>query len=711
MMKYAVVAVVIGFTASVLAQDRTALLERVQRASDRASSSRVPASDRLAALDRAIEARSELMSAHPTDAHYPIWLLDQAADSLTRMTLTVADARLVVGLLDQWERDDALAAAEAAYLMADTAGVLIETRFEQHRGILEAGGELAEGDRALNRRLAETEQGVRRPLLMGRAMALQVAGGGDAADARKIVELLDGLRVGSGAARVIRDSALAVALDALGGPERRQQAAALLDGVIAEAPAESGSLALAEAALFRARLAEGVDARAKAVAEAADRAPFIDEQGLGVPALLLIAVEALARVLAEGDQLESAARALIAIEDRRDLGGTTQQWTAFADHRLASMAQSYGEWQGVAPDVVLRTARALVAQDHRTLDSRAVAMLGGLLERFVAEENQAREVGRAWVVPPERAPAMELLARLYLAMAEAHVDAIEMDRERERAVVLVWRLIGEDDVDLAGLLPQAATLSLGPVGTRLERQQRRELLEAALQRMPSQAMADRWRLGLAAMLIEGREDWSRALDLAEAAMRSADPVTQDDATALAGAAHALLVAQVKNDDPTSLETLRRALDFVQANPSVMGLDRRALGVRVARILVDRESVEHAREAVETLRGMSGKDVLILRARAMDVLGDVDQAFLAFHAASEIVNPQTDGETYWRVFARFLELLDAERRRRLSTQGEEAAAMLEANIRAQLLKLKAIDAELGGPSSAARLTAIEAGLDG
>src|SRR5690606_7012420 len=103
----------------------------------------------------------------------------QAADLLTRQTLAMADARLVVGVLDPWERARVLAAAQAAYASAERAGALIDARFEQHRGILEAGGELAEGDRTLNRRLAETERAVRRPLLMGRAMALRVAGGGE----------------------------------------------------------------------------------------------------------------------------------------------------------------------------------------------------------------------------------------------------------------------------------------------------------------------------------------------------------------------------------------------------------------------------------------------------------------------------------------------------------------------------------------------------
>lgn len=710
MMKFVIVAVVVVLATGALAQDRAELLERVQRASDRANASRVPVSDRLEALDRAITARVELMAAYPADAYRPIWLLDQSADTLTRLTLKMADARLIVGLLDRWERAEALAAAEEAYLMADTAGTLIETRFEQHRRILEAGGELAEGDRTLNRRLAETEQGVRRPLLMGRAMALQVAGRGGVADPRKAIDVLDGLRVGSGTARVIRDNALAVAHVGLGGPENRQRALVLLDGVIADAPMEAGSLTLAEAVLLRGRLADGVDARAKVMADAADHAPFIDEQGLGDPALLLLATEARARVLAEGGRLESAARTLMALGDRRDLGGSPEQWASLADDRLASIAQSYDDWQGVAPEVVLRTALALVAQDRRPLDARAVVVLDTLLDRFAAEQRGAREAGEPWIEPPERAPAMELLARLHFATAETRADTIEADGQRKRAVLLVWQLTEAQGVDLAGLLPQAATLSLGTVGEGIEGQQRRDLLEAALQRVPGHAHADRWRLGLAAMLIGAGEDWAGALDLAEAAMRSPDAATRDDATALAGAAHALLVARAEDDDPASLAVLRRALAFIKTNPSATELNARALGVRVARILVARDSREHAREAIDALRGMSGKDALVLRARALDVLGEADRAFVAYHAASEVVSPQADGDGYWHVRVRFLELLDAERRRRESTQGEEAAALLKANIRAQLLKLKAVDARLGGPPWSDRLAAIEAGLE-
>lgn len=706
-----IVFVMLLMATGVWAQDRATLVDRVRQASDQANASGVSARERVEALERAIEAREALMRALPNDAHRPIWLLDQAADTLTLQTLTMADARLVVGVLDRWERESVLAAAEDAYAMADTAGGLIEDRFDRHRAILEAGGELAEGDRALNRRLAETEQAVRRPLLMGRAMAVQVAGGGDVADPRTIVEMLDGLRVGSAAAGAIRDQALAIALIDIGGTGNTDRACVLLDRILADAPDEVGSLGLAEVALLRGRLAEGVDARAQALAEAADRAPFVDERGLRDAALLVLAIEARARVLAEGGQYESAARTLIGIEDRRDLGGTARQWSLLADERLASLAQGIQSWASVAPDVILRAARAMVAQDRPELDSQATRILAELLDRFEAEQQRATEAGELWAEPPERAPAMDLLARLYLASAETLTNDERAGAQRRRAVVLVWGLIEADRVDLGALLPQAATHSLGPVGDQLDVRQRRELLEAALEREPDHAQGDRWRLGLAVMLVEAGNEWTRALDLAEAAMRSSDSTTREDAIALAGAAHVLLLSGEKGNDGTPLATLRRALGFVREHPKATTLDARDLGMRIARLLIETGNRDDAAEAVDVLRGVPGKNALVLRARALDRMGSAAQAFAAYREVSQLVTSQEDGPEFWRVRTRLLELLDAERKRRIAESGEAAGVRLEQDIRTDLLKLKAIDADLGGAPWSDRLGAIEAGLNG
>jgi|GEM_PF-4486966 len=704
-----VVFVVFCMATGAWAQDRATLVQRVQRASAQANAPGVPTGKRSEALQKAIEARDALMRAFPIDAHRPIWLLDQAADTLALHTLTMADARLVVGVLDRWEHEGVLVSAETAYTMADTAGGLIDDRFDRHRRILEAGGELAEGDRALNRRLAETEQAVRRPLLMGRAMALQVAGGGDVADPQTIVELLDGLRVGSVAARAIRDHALAIALINIGGTERTNRARVLLDGILIDSPEDAGSLTLAEAALLRGRLAGDTDARAQALAEAADRAPFVDERGLRDAALLVLAIEARARVLAEGGQYESAARTLIGIEDRRDLGGTPRQWTLLADARLASLAQGIEDWASVAPDVILRAARVIVAQDRPVLDKQAMRMLVTLLDRFETEQKRASEIGDSWTEPPERAPAMDLLARLYLATAQTLTDDAQAVERHRSAVVLVWRLIEADGIDLSALLPQAATLSLGHVGDQLEGRQRRELLEAALERGPDHAQADRWRLGLAALLVEAGDEWQRALDLAEAAIRSPDQATREDAIGLAGAMHVLLLSRAEGNDSESLATLRRALGFVREHPEATALDARTLGKRIARVLIETGNRDDAVEAVAALRGLAGKDALLLRARALDLMGSSAEAFGAYREASQLVRPQADGLAFWQVHTRLLELLDAERKRRLADLGEAAGEPLEDNLRTELLKLKAIDADLGGPPWSDRLRAIEAGL--
>jgi hypothetical protein len=331
-------------------------------------------------------------------------------------------------------------------------------------------------------------------------------------------------------------------------------------------------------------------------------------------------------------------------------------------------------------------------------------MLSELLERFEAEQTSAAKDGKAWSPPPEQAPAMELLARLLLAGSESA-------QQRARAVELVWELLDVQGADLSGLLPSAATLVLGPLGREFDVAQRRGLLEAALDRAPDHASAHRWQLGLAAMLVEAGTQWSRALDLAEAAMRSPDATTRDDAIALVGATHAMLVSRLESDDRGALPTLRRALQFVRTHPTATSLEANALALRMARVLINTGSRDEAAEAFETLRGLPGKEAMVLRARALDRLGSATVAFAAYREARQLVSPQADGEMFWLVSTRLLELADAERRRRIAAQGADAGDKLEDGIRKQLIELKSIDSALGGRPWAGRLRAVEAGLDG
>ncbi|MFI4882337.1 MAG: hypothetical protein ACIAQU_07105, partial [Phycisphaerales bacterium JB064] len=341
---------------------------------------------------------------------------------------------------------------------------------------------------------------------------------------------------------------------------------------------------------------------------------------------------------------------------RRDFGGTAQQIEGVVDDRLAALAERVGDWSGIAPDVVLRAAQALVSRDRAEYDARAAAMLDGLLARFDAMKARLEKDGKAFVPPGEQTPAVELLARLCLVRAQrGGDDAVAL---QVRAIELVVRLLDEEKADLAGLLEPTATLVLNipeavPVGAR------RRLLEAAIDREPQHAQADRWRLGLAAVLINVDRDWAKALELAQTATRSQDGETRSQAISLVGAIHTVLVSQ---DDP-SLAALREALAFVKQHPSSTSLDAEGLALRVATMLVAQGRAEAAREALAAIGNDQGKRATILRAQALAQLGRKGEAVAAFRRASEMVSIEADGQTYWLVWTALLELVDEERRSR------------------------------------------------
>lgn len=696
-MMRASLAVLLLFVSSAYAQDagsqRATMVGRVEAAVAEANRDGIAASERIAALDRAIEARWTLMTALPSDSHAPIWMLDQAADELARLTLSLDDARLVVGLLGTQERASVVRAAEIAYGLARRAGEGIEARFEQQRAIIDAGGELAPGDHTLNRRMAEIELAVRRPLLMGRAAALRIAGDADDAGPQDAITQLQGLRVGSGDAEAIRDTALAIAY--VHQPGGKQRAIDTLASVVSARPVPAGSRTHAEAMLLRARLERRLEDQVRAIAQAGSVPPFVDDVGRVDAALLVLAVEARARVLSEAGELEQAARALIELEDQSVLGGSRSQRARLADERLSALAQANNEWTGVAGDVVLRVARALVAQDVPSLDERAIQVLDGLLQR--SDDDGAIA---------ELEPAGELLARLLLATADRTDEAELASVRRIEAVRLIASLLRSPEADLTGLLGAGATLSLGPAGNGLEIAQRRRLLSAAIERLPTDLSADRWRLGLAASWMTPPKDWPTALKLAEAAMRGDDPATRADAIALAGAIHSSVVEGAADRAP-SLDALQAALFFARSHPGATEIDQQVLAMKVASALLDRGRREDAVGVLDAVNGVPGVEAIILRARAQDVLGSSEEAFAAYLAASSLLRPES-GDQYWLVWTRLLELLSQERRARVN-QGQ-ATGEMEARIRGYLLKLRAVDAGLGGPKWASRLGRVERTLD-
>lgn len=693
-MTRAILAAFLLFASSSVAQDagaqRAAMVSRIEAAVADANRDGAAASERIAALDRAIQERWALLTALPSDSYAAVWMLDQAADELARLTLALDDARLVVGLQGSQERTEAVRAAQTAYELARRAGEHIEARFERQRSIIDGGGELAPGDRTLNRRLAEIELAVRRPLLMGRAAALRIAGGIEGAVPEDATTQLRGLRIGSGEAEAIRDTALAIAL--VYQPGGKQHATDALARVLSAGTVPFGSRTHAEAALLRARLERDAEARVRAIDEAASTAPFVDQAGRVDPALLVLAVEAQARVLTEAGEPERAARTLIELEDRSELGGSRAQRAALADERLAAVAEGEQGWSTVAADVTLRAARALVAENKPALDDRAMALLSDMLYRPIENSEE----------PAKLTPARELLARLLLATAEHIEDPNEAGLRRARALSLVVAMLEDPDADLDGLLPAGATLALGPSGGVLNAEQVRAVLAAAIGRVPSHAAADRWRLGLAASLMSMANQWPRALELAEVAMTSADPALREDAIALAGAVHTLLVERA-TDDARSLDTLEAALVFSKAHPDATDVDQEALALRVASALLDRGGREDAVGVLDAVRDVPGVDAVILRARAHDVLGSKEQAFATYLEASSVLGPDA-GDRYWLVWTRLLELLADERRVR-SDRGQ-AIAEMEARIRGYLLKLRGVDPRLGGPPWARRLAEVE-----
>ena len=698
------VLLVVGLLSTVvLGQDRADLVGRVERWSSRAADVDLPVGDRLEALEAAMREREALMSALPGDAHRPIWLLDQAADTLQMLGLSLHDTRLVVGLLDARERERALHAVEESYLLADTAGGLISERFAAQQRIIDSGGQLAQGDRALNVRLAETELAVRRPLLMGRAMALQGAGGGGGADVPRVPELLEGVRLAPGGPRAVRDISVAIALMEQATQTGLIRAEEMLEDVLSTP--EVGDALRAEAVLLRAMLARGADAQVAAVLDAAEQPPFVDAQGLAKAPLALLAMEARARVLRDDGQADKAARALMELPTRRDLGGTTQQLEAVLDDRLAALAEGIERWREISPDVVLRAAQAMVAQDDAASDEHAITMLDDLLWRFAAEADEAERLSRAYAKPIQLVPSMELLARLLLVEAQREADAGQALEHRRRALALVLDLLGPEGNGPQGLLEPAATLVLGQAGAEVEAADRQRLLNAAIGQSPSHAQADRWRLGLAALRIERDQDLDAALALAEAAMQSRDASTRADATALVGAIHASRIAR---ENP-SVEALRAALAFARQHPTAARLDVRGLGLRLATQLVQRREPEAAREAIEALDGDRSKEATILRGRAYSLAGQRDSAVEELRRAARLVTPEADRSTYWLVWTELLELVNEERLRRVRQGNAQAADELSRSIRGQFVVLRGVDANLGGAPFSGRLSAIEATL--
>ncbi|GIW74073.1 MAG: hypothetical protein KatS3mg103_0595 [Phycisphaerales bacterium] len=713
---------------------RQRLIESVERWSRQAHAGTADPSARLEALRRAMDARRQLLEALPDDPHRPIWLLDQAGDTLSILSIGLDDARLVVGLPAAQARARAVQLAQQAAGLADEAVLAIDRRLQAQRSLLDAGGEPTEADRTLNRRLAEAERAVRAPLLKGRALALLVADGQTVQQAQALEKLLTPVRLPAGLAGAWRDASLAIALAARRDADARARAAELLESVASQPQAPPALRA--EAALSWARLAEGPDEVLARIDRVTAAEPFLDADGLVEASLAVLAAEARARTLLEAGRIDRAVEAIASLAERRDLGGTAEQRRALADDRLAALAERVGRsqaWASAEPATVLRSAWALVRAGAPERDGLAQAVLEGLLDRLAALADQARRDGRRPPFAAEHRQATALLARLCLVRARSlSQDGLD-DAARDlqaRGLALACALLEPhggasadspdpatpderaDGADLAGLVEAAATLAIGPAGQGLSSACRKRLLVAAIERSPGDARADRWRLGLAALVLETDRDHDRALALAARALASSDPQVRAQATELAAALHALRIAP-----PTApIGALREALDFARAHRGVGELAPEHLALRLAeRLLEDdapdpRQARAEATEALEVLATVQGPQAAGLRGVAMARLGRAAEAVAQLRLATQALTPQADGPAYWRAWTVLLELVNEERLRRLDQGQTASAGDLERSLRAYLLKLAGIDADLGGPPYAQRLRAVQASLD-
>jgi len=724
--------VLAGMAPPAMAQDRDALLARVAEHTERAGDRTASAGARAEALSRAIGARALLLERHDDAPEAPVWMLDQAADLLASLALTTADARVLLGLPLPSERARAGAAATRASGLARRAGEAISRRFERQRATLADGGDIDQADRALNRRLADVELGVRRPLLLARALVVAAAAADDASAAGdglgEAVALLEPVRVAPGAASALRDVTLAHALAAAAAADEDDdgddRARAVLDGLLASPPPGADGAILAEAALLRARLSS--PAPADAMLRAADEAPFVTPEGLRDPWLGLLAIEAAARTLADRGRVDRAYELLTSIERRRDLGATADSRSALADERLVALPVDDLAWAQAGAPTALRVARAMLAARSPALDRRAERLLGLLVDRL--EDESADGAGQ----PEQLARARGLLARVLLANA---ADGPTDGPRAARALGLVAAMIesagttSADDrsepppPELDGLLSPAATRALDR-SIAIERPARMLVLASALRAHPAHGEAQRWRLGLASLVLEGDRDAAaldRALALAEGVLDTGGAAAGADeqlAAAAAEIAAAIYQHKLAALDSTAGSARARA-DLLEALLA-LGLrradavaDLRAIALELAAVLLELGGRSRAERALSALvHAGDGTEATLLRARALDALARRADAFAAYRrvadALGEPATAQEAGQRFWSVWTRLLELLAIERRERAREDAAEGDR-LGSRIRGHLLRLRSIDPALGGEPYATRLREVGRGL--
>ncbi|MEO1008388.1 MAG: hypothetical protein AAFX79_07460 [Planctomycetota bacterium] len=709
-------AIAVGLAA--LVQDQAHAQDRAQQRADLLAAvveaSAAPPS--VEALERVVARRSTLIEEFEDDALAGVWMLDQAGDLLAQLSITAADARLVVGLLPSWERDRALMLADRAVQWTDRAGEHIARRFASQQAILDAGGTITDEDRAVNRRLQEGEMLYRRPLLRARALLLLHAGGALPSRIEEAIQLLESVGPAGTPRRSLRDAWLVSALAASGTSEYTERAGALADALRAEFEDDADGLpvddqvdpiALVEALLARARL-DDTPAGVERIDGMLDDPPFARRSGLRRPMLVGLAIEASARLLAESGAHADAVDRLVDIERRRDIALPDATRTAMVDERLIALPASEASWAGLESDVVLRLARAMVARDRPELDDRAEALLDAHAARLDDADGPA----------PGAAAVHDLLARVLLANAARADDDAAAAGPRERAAALAIDLLdAPGDASAAvpspELLAALAQLLLADAD-RFGLDRGRRLLRAAIDANGTHPAAPRWRLQLAAALLRGDrapDAVARAIALAESAEATArDGDVRARAVALAGALHARRIARIDALPPEArLVAVLAAAGFADRHPGG-GVDAPATQLVLARVYLERGRPRDADAALAALASLPPSiEAGVLAGMAYDQLGRGGEAFAAYRRAAAAMPEPAPGEPphprFWSTWLRLLQLLDAQRLAR-EADDPAAAERIRRTIGGHLLRLRSIDPQLGGGRHRSGFQALE-----
>lgn len=700
----------------------TSLGSNERQAADRSLSTR----EREQAADRAIEARRKLIAqAQAGDARLTAWLVDQSAAVLARLGRDGSDSAVLFGIPLPAQRETVLVAAREAAADLDRAA----TRADEASRALAASGVPPEDPRAAG---VEQERTVRIPFYKARALVLLAACASGAERARQAEAAYQSViklalanpgpeasrRVSLAAAALMRksppdDADVQTALDELSGVVRNEGKPDAAVPAITRAEAWCG--------LVQAGVAGGKSAQAEAGLKLAlKQEPFVGSDGRADALLAVLAADALTRALWERGErqrdralLDQAVAAQTELLNREDLGVRAESLRPLSFEKLAQLAASADPSLPMPPAVRLARAISLSRDPARAAD--AIATYKAVADAPDSGEFAAdalwewavlltQSPGAAAADRLEAARILTRLARDFPASAHA-IDAMN--------AALAYARAGEAAGGAGARAAYAAALAVATASygklpdIDLWRYERARVLADPTQAQPgiddlltAIALLDAVAAGSAVAGDAVRlEERTREAVLDRYAAKLADLRKAGDADGLRRFAAETVVPEARRAtewarirDPVQLG--RFELDLAEAMLDAGDAGALALFKRL-----------QAQEA--TLPGGAPRVRLGL-GRAEMLAGSTAGAFAALReAATRLDAAPASGsgparvDAFWHAWTLMLELL----------QAQNADGTRSGTIRAQIKRLEAIDAELGGDPWKGRIGKIRETLGG